>query len=89
MQHLGRTLRGVRPGHIHGSKEINMLTETDREALLKATQTAELLKQDALSLRRTENPLLSEIGFGLLEEVAMIHNRLDRLVAVTNEQPED
>ena len=60
-----------------------MLTATDREALLKVAQTAELLKQDALSLSRTENPLLGEIGFGLLEEVADIHNRLERLVAVT------
>ena len=65
-----------------------MLTATDREALLKVTQTAELLKQDALSLSRTKNPLLSEIGFGLLEEVAAIHNRLERLVAITTEQPE-
>ncbi len=65
-----------------------MLTASDREALLKATQTAELLKQDALGLSRTENPLLGEIGFGLLEEVAAIHNRLERLVAVTTEQPE-
>jgi len=78
----------VRSGFFHGSEEIKMLTATDREALLKATQTAELLKQDALSLSRTENPLLSEIGFGLLEEVAAIHNRLERLVAVTTEQPE-
>ena len=66
-----------------------MLTASDREALLKTAQTAELLKQDVLCLSRTENPLLADIGYGLLEEVAAFHNRLDRLVAVTNEQPED
>ena len=68
--------------------EVMMLTNPDQERLDKAAQAAQLLQQDLLDLSRADNPLLADIGSGLLEEIVALHTRLDRLCVVTRESPE-
>ncbi len=62
-----------------------MLTNRDQERLDKATQAVQLLRQDLLDLSRADNPLLADIGYGLLEETTSLHTRLDRLCVVSRE----
>ncbi len=63
-----------------------MLTKQDQERLDKATQAANLLQQDVLDLSRSDNPLLADIGYSLLDDVVSLHNRLERLTVVTREE---
>ena len=64
-----------------------MLTNLDQERLNKAAQAAELLQQDLLGLSRADNPFLTDIGYGLLEETTRLHTLLDRLCVVTRVSP--
>ena len=62
-----------------------MLNAKDREKLVKSLQTVSLFQQDVLDLSRADNPLLADIGYGLLEEVATLQQRLERLNVVTRQ----
>ena len=51
----------------------------NQENVIKAAQTASLLRDDLQALVRSENPLLSEIAMRELEIAAALANRLDRI----------
>jgi hypothetical protein len=70
----------------YDNKEMTMLTKQDQERLDKATQAANLLQRDVLDLSRSDNPLLADIGYSLLDDVVSLHNRLERLTVVTREE---
>lgn len=60
-----------------------MLTAKEREDLEKAAQTADLLVQDIVELTGADNPLLAELGNGMLTVVGSLRQQLARLVVST------
>ena len=51
----------------------------DQKNVVKASQTATLLTQDLRNLVKSDNPLLADIGFEILEQAAHIEQRLKRI----------
>lgn len=60
-----------------------MLTAKEREDLEKAAQTADLLVRDIVELTGADNPLLAELGNGMLETVGRLRQQLAGLVVST------
>lgn len=60
-----------------------MLTAKEREDLEKAAQTADLLVRDIVELTGADNPLLAELGNGMLTVVGGLRQQLARLVVTT------
>jgi hypothetical protein len=60
-----------------------MLTAKEREDLEKAAQTADLLVRDIVELTGADNPLLAELGNGMLTVVGSLRQQLARLVVAT------
>lgn len=58
-----------------------MLNDQDKERIVKACQTANLLVQDLRELVKSDNPLLSDIALELLQQGVQIENRLKRIEA--------
>ncbi len=63
-----------------------MLTAKEREDLEKAAQTADLLVRDIVELTGADNPLLAELGNGMLETVGRLRQQLARIVGTTKPQ---
>ena len=63
--------------------EVKTLGKRDAEKLVKAAQCADLLVADLRDLNIAENPLLAEMGMELLQQAAVIKQRLDRLAVIT------
>jgi hypothetical protein len=55
----------------------------DKENLIKAGQTADLLVQDLRELMKSNDPLLSDIALDILEQAAKIEQRLKRIESIT------
>ena len=60
-----------------------MLNSIDQERLTKASQAANLLNQDLRDIVRSENVLLVEIAMDLLQQAALIEQKLKRLEVIT------
>jgi len=60
-----------------------MLNPQDREKLEAAQQAIDLARQSLLDLYVCDNPLLSEIAWGLIEATTATQRKLERLLAIT------
>ena len=60
-----------------------MLAPRDHENLVKARQAANLLVQDLRELVKADNPLLSEFGLDILQQVVVVEQRLSRIESIT------
>jgi len=61
-----------------------MLNANDKENLVKASQTANLLVQDLRDLVKAANPLLAEIAIEILQQAVQIEQRLNRIDSITS-----
>lgn len=61
-----------------------MLNSSDKENLVKSSQTANLLVQDLRDLVKAANPLLAEIAIEILQQAVQIEQRLNRIDSITN-----
>jgi len=61
------------------------LHEKDQEKLGIAIQSVELAQQSLLELYKSENMLLAEHAFDLLESMGKINQKLRRLASITKE----
>lgn len=59
--------------------------EKDQEKLGIAIQSVELAQQSLLELYKSENMLLAEHAFDLLESMGKINQKLRRLASITKE----
>jgi hypothetical protein len=60
-----------------------MLSEIERENVVKAAQGAALLVSDVKAVAASSNPLLAELGLDVLKTVTELEQRLKRLEAIT------
>ena len=60
-----------------------MPSKQDKENIIKAGQTADLLVQDLRSLVRSDDLLLSELALEMVEWAVKIEQRLKRLEILT------
>ncbi len=60
-----------------------MLNAVDQEKLTKASQTADLLIQDLRDMVKSENLLLVEIVMDVLQQAALIEQKLKRLESIS------
>ncbi len=60
-----------------------MLNADDREKVIKASQTANLLVQDLRELVKADDPLLSDVALEILQQAVLFENRLKRIESVT------
>lgn len=60
-----------------------MLPTQDRENLIKASQTADLLVQDLRELVKAADPLLADIALEILGAAVQVEQRLSRLESLT------
>jgi hypothetical protein len=60
-----------------------MLTDQERENVMKASQTANLLVQDLQAMVKSDNLLLSDLALDLLEVVVRVEQRLKRTSSPT------
>ena len=60
-----------------------MLSEIERENVVKAAQGAALLVSDVKAVAASRNPLLAELGLDILKTVTELEQRLKRLEAIT------
>ena len=60
-----------------------MLNATDREKVVKASQTANLLVQDLRELVNSEDALLSDIALEVLRQATQVENRLKRIESLS------
>ena len=60
-----------------------MLSEIERENVVKAAQGAALLVSDVKAVAASSNPLLAELGLDILKTVTELEQRLKRLEAIT------
>ena len=65
-----------------------MLNAQDKENVIKASQTANLLAQDLQSIVKSDDPLLSDLALELLEPVVRIEQRLKRVASLTGKDAE-
>jgi hypothetical protein len=56
---------------------------SDREKLESAQQSVDLAQQAVATLYKAEDPLLAEHAFELLEQIAKMNQKLQRLLTVT------
>lgn len=61
-----------------------MLNASDKETLVKSSQTANLLVQDLRDLVKAANPLLAEIAIEILQQAVQVEQRLNRIDSITN-----
>mgnify|MGYP000403812694 CR=1 FL=1 len=61
----------------------NLISEKDRETLIKAGHDAGFLVEDLRSLVSADNPLLAELGSDLLSVAVNLRQRLERLAVVS------
>lgn len=61
-----------------------MLNASDKETLVKSSQTANLLVQDLRDLVKAANPLLAEIAIEILQQAIQIEQRLNRIDSITS-----
>ena len=61
----------------------NMLSEIERENVVKAAHCAALLVSDVKAVAASSNPLLAELGLDVLKAVTELEQRLKRLEAIT------
>lgn len=64
-----------------------MLSKNDSEQLMASQQAVDLAQQSLSELYKSENPLLSEHAFFLLENLSAINQKLRRLITITQAQP--
>ncbi len=57
-------------------------TNKDREAVIKATQSAHFLHQDLQNLVSADHPLLGDYALDLLDALVVIEKKLQRLQGV-------
>ncbi|MBU2773376.1 hypothetical protein HMI48_05490 [Acidithiobacillus ferrooxidans] len=57
-------------------------TNKDRETIIKATQSANLLHQDLQGLVSADHPLLGDYALDLLDALVVIEKKLQRLQGV-------
>ena len=57
-------------------------TNKDREAVIKATQSAHFLHQDLQNLVSADHPLLGDYALDLLNALVVIEKKLQRLQGV-------
>ena len=62
-----------------------MLNAQDKENVLKASQTANLLVQDLRCIVPSANLLLGELGMELLQQAVQLEQRLQRIASLTRE----
>jgi hypothetical protein len=60
-----------------------MLSPQDREKLEAAQQAVDLAQQAVVTLYKAKEQLLAEHGYDLLEPLAKINQKLQRLLSVT------
>lgn len=60
-----------------------MLSEIERENVVKAAQGAALLVSDVKAVAASSNPLLAELGLDVLKTVTELEQRLKRLEEIT------
>lgn len=60
----------------------------DKENIVKAYQSADLLLQDLRDVIKTDNSLLNMLGMKFLKQVAEITSELKTLNDIANEPPE-
>jgi hypothetical protein len=63
-----------------------MLNADDREKVVKATQTANLLVQDLRELVKVDDLLLADVVLEILQQGVQIENRLKRIESVTRSE---
>jgi|GEM_PF-1106128 len=63
-----------------------MLSKNDSEQLTASQQAVDLAQQSLTELYKSENPLLSEHAFVLLESLSEINQKLRRLITITQPQ---
>ncbi len=61
-----------------------MLNATDKENLVKASQTANLLVKDLRDLVKADNPLLADIAIEILQQTVQIEQRLNQIDVIIN-----
>lgn len=61
-----------------------MVSDSDRENVTKAVQSADLLLSDVRQIGRSSNPLLAEIATDALAAAEALAHRLQRLHVVVN-----
>jgi predicted YcjX-like family ATPase len=59
-----------------------MLSQQDKERLVKAQQSVNLAHQSILDLYKAENQLLAEHGFDMMETLVKMNQKLQRLLVV-------
>ena len=68
-------------GCVDVSKEVKELDTTDKENIIKAAQTANMLCNDLKALVSSSNLYLSDIGLELNEIVVKVENKLKRIAS--------
>ena len=62
--------------------QTDMLSQNDREKLEAAQQAIDLAHQSIVELYKAESPLLAEHAYDLLEPLAKMNQKLQRLLSV-------
>ena len=60
-----------------------MLSQVDKEKLIAAQQSVDLAKQSLCELYKSENMLLSEHAYDLMDNISKINAKLERLIVIT------
>lgn len=60
-----------------------MLSPVDQEKLIAAQQSVDLAKQSLCELYKSDNVLLSEHVYELIDAVAKVNTKLERLILIT------
>jgi len=63
-----------------------MLSKNDSEQLTASQQAVDLAQQSLTELYKSENPLLAEHAFVLLESLSAVNQKLRRLITITQPQ---
>ena len=63
-----------------------MLNAKDKENVVKAAQTANLLAGDLRALASADDPLLADVALDLLRQAVQIEDRLKRIEAATGKK---
>jgi len=63
-----------------------VLSKNDSEHLIASQQAVDLAQQSLAELYKSEDPLLSEHAFVLMETLSSINQKLRRLITITQVQ---
>lgn len=67
---------------------MSIVSKMGQERLAKATQAAGMLSHDVRDLSQADNSLLADVAYTLLDDVVMLHQRLQRLTVLVREPAE-